>query len=127
LWAWHSLQTGRSRIALRPDDPLFALRARVESGGFKAREEAGPAAKKDTHHDGEDKCTDLHLDGYVKAATGQEQMGDLAGARERHRLIAQLKQLRSEMLLLAEAEHQGNWTPSWRQAPSSLPAASACT
>ena len=70
---------------------------------------------------------DFLLDGYVKAAAGQEQLGDLAGARERHRLIAQLKQLRSEMLLLAEAEHQGNWTPSWRQAPSSLPVALACT
>jgi len=51
-------------------------------------------------------------------------MGDLAGARERHRFIAQLKQLRAEMLLLAEAERQGNWTPSWQQAPS-LPAALA--
>jgi hypothetical protein len=47
---------------------------------------------------------DFLLDGYVKAAAGHEQMGDLAGARERHRLIAQLKQPRSEMLLLAEAE-----------------------
>jgi len=41
---------------------------------------------------------------------------------ERHRLIAQLKQLRSEMLLLAEAERQGSWTPSWQQLRS-LPAA----
>jgi len=65
---------------------------------------------------------DFFLDGYVKAAEAHERMGDLAGARERHRFIAQLKQLRSEMLLLAEAERQGNWTPSWQQAPS-LPAA----
>jgi len=65
---------------------------------------------------------DFFLDGYVKAAEAHERMGDLAGARERHRFIAQLKQLRSEMLLLAEAERQGNWIPSWQQAPS-LPAA----
>ncbi len=65
---------------------------------------------------------EFFLDGYVKAADAHERMGDLAGARERHQLIAQLKQLRSEMLLLAEAERQGNWTPSWRPAPS-LPAA----
>ena len=67
---------------------------------------------------------DFFLDGYVKAADAHERMGDLAGARERHRLIAQLKQLRSEMLLLAEAERQGGWTPSWRQFRS-LPAAGA--
>ena len=65
---------------------------------------------------------DFFLDGYVEAADAHERMGDLAGARERHRLIAQLKQLRSEMMLLAEAEQQGRWTPSWQQA-SSLPAA----
>ncbi len=65
---------------------------------------------------------EFFLDGYVKAAEAHERMGDLAGARERHRFIAQLKQLRSEMLLLAEAERHGNWTPSWQQAPS-LPAA----
>jgi hypothetical protein len=68
---------------------------------------------------------DFVLDGYVKAAAAHEQMGDLAGARERHRLIAQLKHLRSEMQLLAEAERQGNWTPSWQPASSS-PAALAC-
>src|SRR6266581_2498856 len=67
---------------------------------------------------------DFFLDGYVKAADAHERMGDLAGARERHRLIAQLKQLRSEMLLLAEAERQGSWTPSWQQLRS-LPAAGA--
>ncbi len=65
---------------------------------------------------------DFFLDGYLKAADAHERMGDLAGARERHRLIAQLKQLRSEMLLLAEAERQGNWAPGWRQTPS-LPVA----
>jgi len=61
---------------------------------------------------------DFLLDGYVTAADTHERMGDLAGARERQRLIAQLKQLRSEMLLLAEAEQQGRWTPSWQPAPS---------
>jgi hypothetical protein len=62
---------------------------------------------------------DFFLAGYVEAAKAHERMGDLAGARERHRLVAQLKQLRSEMLLLAEAEQQGRWTPSWQQTPSS--------
>ena len=62
------------------------------------------------------------LDGYVKAADAHERMGDLAGARERHQLIAQLKQLRSEMLLLAEAERQGTWTPRWRQLASGIEA-----
>jgi hypothetical protein len=59
------------------------------------------------------------LDGYLKAADTHERMGDLAGARERHRLIAELKQLRTEMLLLAEAELQGTWTPRWKQLASS--------
>ena len=67
---------------------------------------------------------EFFLDSYMKAADAHERMGDLAGARERHRLIAQLKQLRSEMLLLGEAEQQGRWTPSWQQA-ASLPAALA--
>ena len=58
------------------------------------------------------------LDGYVKAADAHERMGDLAGARERHRLIGQLQQLRHEMLLLAEAEQQGTWTPRWKQLAS---------
>ena len=57
------------------------------------------------------------LDGYLKAADAHERMGDLAGARERHRLIAQLQQLRHEMLLLAEAERQASWTPHWKQLP----------
>jgi hypothetical protein len=65
---------------------------------------------------------EFFLDGYVKAADDHERMGDLAGARERHRVVAQLKQLRSEMQLLAEAERQGNWKPNWHQTPS-LPAA----
>jgi len=60
------------------------------------------------------------LDGYLKAAGAHERMGDLAGARERHRLIAQLEQLRHEMLLLGEAERQGGWTPSWRQLPTRI-------
>src|SRR5206468_11289365 len=34
---------------------------------------------------------DFFLDGYVTAAAGQEQMGDLAGTRERDRLISQLE------------------------------------
>jgi hypothetical protein len=58
---------------------------------------------------------DFFLDSYGHAADVHERMGDLAGARERHRLIAQLKQLRSEMLLLAEAERQSSWTPRWKQ------------
>jgi hypothetical protein len=58
------------------------------------------------------------LDGYVKAADAHERMGDLAGARERHRLIAELRLLRQEMLLLAEAERQGTWTPHWKQLAS---------
>jgi hypothetical protein len=45
-------------------------------------------------------------------------MGDLAGARERKRLIGELRQLKSEMLLLAEAERAGNWTPAWKDTPS---------
>jgi hypothetical protein len=36
-------------------------------------------------------------------------MGDVAGARECKRLISGLKQLKSEMLLLAEAERDGTW------------------
>jgi hypothetical protein len=61
---------------------------------------------------------ELVLDGYLKAADAHERMGDLAGARERHRLIGQLQQLRHEMHLLAEAERQGRWTPQWKQLPS---------
>jgi hypothetical protein len=65
---------------------------------------------------------DFFLDGYVHAAAAHERMGDIAGARERHRLIAELKQLRSEMLLLAEAERQGSWTPRWKQLPAHVEA-----
>jgi hypothetical protein len=60
------------------------------------------------------------LDGYVKAADAHERMGDLAGARERQRMIVELKQLRQEMLLLAEAERHGTWTPRWRQLASGI-------
>src|SRR5438128_12622322 len=60
---------------------------------------------------------DFLLDGYMKAADTHDRMGDIAGARERNRLIAELEQLRHEMLLLAEAERQGSWAPSWRQLP----------
>jgi hypothetical protein len=55
------------------------------------------------------------LDGYAKASDAHERMGDLAGARERQRMIAELRQLRSEMLLLAEAEQRGSWTPTWKR------------
>jgi hypothetical protein len=67
---------------------------------------------------------DFLLESYLTAADAHERMGDLAGARERKRLIAELRQLRSEMLLLAEAERDGTWTPRWK-AGSSLPAAEA--
>jgi hypothetical protein len=55
------------------------------------------------------------LDGYAKATDAHERMGDLAGARERQRMIAELRHLRCEMLLLAEAEQRGSWTPTWKQ------------
>jgi hypothetical protein len=55
------------------------------------------------------------LDGYLKAADAHERMGDLAGARERQRMIAELRQLWTEMQLLAEAERQGTWIPHWKQ------------
>lgn len=58
---------------------------------------------------------DVLLDGYLQAAQTHERMGDLAGARERQRLIAELKQLRQEMVLLAEAEREGSWQPRWKQ------------
>jgi hypothetical protein len=54
---------------------------------------------------------DFLLEGYLAVADAHERMGDLAGARERKRLIAELRQLRSEMLLLAEAERDGSWVP----------------
>src|SRR5437762_503324 len=58
------------------------------------------------------------LEGYLKATDAHERMGDLAGARERKRLITELRRLKSEMQLLAEAERDGNWTPSWTAKPS---------
>jgi hypothetical protein len=58
------------------------------------------------------------LESYVKAADAHERMGDLAGARERKRLIAELNRLKSEMQLLAEAERDGSWTPRWKNGPS---------
>jgi hypothetical protein len=58
---------------------------------------------------------DFLLDGYTTASDAHTRMGDLAGARERQRMIAELRQLRSEMLLLAEAEQRGSWTPTWKQ------------
>ena len=61
---------------------------------------------------------DFLLEGYLTAADAYERMGDLAGVRERKRLIAELRQLRSEMLLLAEAERVGSWTPAWKDRPS---------
>ena len=61
---------------------------------------------------------DFLLEGYLTAADAHERMGDLAGARERKRLIAELRQLKSEMLLLAEAERDGSWTPTWKDRPS---------
>jgi len=67
---------------------------------------------------------DFLLEGYLTAADAHERMGDVAGARERKRLIAELGQLRSEMLLLAEAERDGSWSPPWKER-SSLPAAEA--
>ena len=45
-------------------------------------------------------------------------MGDLGGARERKHLIAELRQLKSEMLLLAEAERDSSWTPPRKNRPS---------
>ncbi len=58
------------------------------------------------------------LAGYLTAADTHERMGDLAGARERKRLIAELRQLKSEMLLLAEAERHGRWIPAWEHRPT---------
>jgi hypothetical protein len=61
---------------------------------------------------------DFLLKGYLTAADAHERMGDLAGARERKRLIAELRQLKSEMPLLAEAERHGTWKPPWKDLPS---------
>jgi hypothetical protein len=59
---------------------------------------------------------DSLLEGYLTAADAHERMGGLAGARERKHLIAGLRQLTSEMLLLAEAGRYGSWTPPWKPA-----------
>jgi hypothetical protein len=58
------------------------------------------------------------LESYLTAADAHERMGDLAGARERKRLIAELRRLQSEMQLLAEAERDGSWIPAWNDRPS---------
>jgi hypothetical protein len=58
------------------------------------------------------------LAGYLTAADTHERMGDVAGARERKRLIAELRELKSEMLLLAEVERHGTWTPAWKHNPT---------
>lgn len=61
---------------------------------------------------------DFLLEGYLTAADAHERMGDLAGARERKRLIAELGRLKSEMQLLAEAERDAGWIPAWKDIPS---------
>jgi hypothetical protein len=61
---------------------------------------------------------DFFLEGYLTAADAHERIGDLAGARERKRLIAELRRLKSEMQLLAEAERDGSWAPAWKDTPS---------
>jgi hypothetical protein len=60
---------------------------------------------------------DYFLESYTSTAEAHERMGDMAGARERRRLAAELQQLRHEMMLLAEAERQGA-TPYWKALPS---------
>ena len=62
---------------------------------------------------------EFFLQSYTEAAEAFDRMGDLAGARERRRQITELQRLRQEMRLLAEAECQGTWTPSWKQLPPS--------
>jgi hypothetical protein len=57
---------------------------------------------------------DFLLEGYLSAADAHERIRDLAGARERKRLIGELRQLKSEMLLFAGAERTGRWTPTLR-------------
>jgi hypothetical protein len=51
---------------------------------------------------------DFLLEGYLTAADAHERMGNLARARERKRLIAELRRLKCEMQLLAEAERNGS-------------------
>ena len=62
---------------------------------------------------------EFFLRSYTSAADEHERMGDLAGARERRRMIRHLRQLGQEMRLLAEAEQQGTWVPLWKQLPAS--------
>ena len=50
---------------------------------------------------------DFFLESYMAAADVHERMGDLAGARERQRRVAELNVLRNEMLLLAEQNATG--------------------
>ena len=54
------------------------------------------------------------LEGYFSAADAHQRLGDLAGARERKRLIGELRQLKGENVLLAEAQRDGNWKPTWK-------------
>src|SRR5438105_4771812 len=56
------------------------------------------------------RCTNSHQSQILPPPT--------AGARERKRLIAKLRELKSEMLLLAEAERDGFWIPAWKDRPS---------
>jgi hypothetical protein len=61
---------------------------------------------------------DYFLESYTSTAEAHERMGDIAGARERRRLTSELRQLRHEMVLLAEAEQ--NRGTNWKALPSSL-------
>ena len=61
---------------------------------------------------------DFLLEGYLTAADANERMGDLAGARERKHLIAELWRLKTEIQLLAKAERDGSWIPAWKDRPS---------
>jgi hypothetical protein len=61
---------------------------------------------------------DLFIKSYAKAAEEFQRMGDLAGTRERRRVITQLRELRQEMLLLADAERHATRVPTWAQLPA---------
>jgi hypothetical protein len=63
---------------------------------------------------------DYFLESYTSTAEAHERMGDIAGARERRRLTGELRQLRHEMVLLAEAEH--NHGTNWKALPSGFEA-----
>jgi hypothetical protein len=61
---------------------------------------------------------DYFLESYTSTAEAHDRMGDIAGARERRCLTGELRQLRHEMVLLAEAEHDraiANWPSSSEQ------------